>query len=86
MLLHQIIRGLGNLNFSRQPMGLHAAGHVDSVTPDIILKFLVADNSGDDRAGVDPDAKGGVAAFLFLLLVQEPVFLMNEISHQHEED
>jgi hypothetical protein len=43
--------------------------------PDIVLKFLVADNPGDDGAGIDPDSKEGVAAILFLLLVQECLHL-----------
>jgi hypothetical protein len=38
-------------------MGLHAAGDVDRVSPEVIAKFLDADNPSDHRAGVDANAQ-----------------------------
>ena len=43
------------LNLSNDAGGVHAAGHVDSIAPNIILRLLCPDHPSDDRSEVDPD-------------------------------
>src|SRR3990167_3972738 len=51
----QLVGGFGDLYNVGNSVLLHAAGHVDSVTPQVVTEFGAADNTGDDRAAIDAD-------------------------------
>src|SRR5688500_13210818 len=47
---------LGELDAPREAARFHTAGDVDGVAPDVVDKFLDADDAGHGGAGVDADA------------------------------
>src|SRR2546429_3731820 len=44
-----------DLDGAGQAVGLHAAGGIDGVAPEVVDELRPADDAGDDRAGVDAD-------------------------------
>src|SRR5215211_3101483 len=61
------VGAVGYLDAAGGPLGLHAAGGVDGVTPQVVDEPLRADDAGHHGAGVDADADrqwlaGGVGA------------------------
>src|SRR5947208_10875628 len=52
----QLVRALGDLDRPGQRVGLHAAGGVHRVAPEVVDELRPADDTGDDGAGGDPDA------------------------------
>src|SRR5258706_8152491 len=55
---------VGDLNTAGFTEALEAAGHVDSVSPQVVGKFLAANHAGHQGTGVDsnPDANGALVA------------------------
>ena len=43
------------LNFAHHTGRVHPTGHVDRVAPDVVLRFLGADDPGHDGPDVDAD-------------------------------
>src|SRR5476649_1331354 len=48
--------GVGHMDAPGHAVGFHPAGRVDRVAPQVVEKFALADDAGDDRAGADADA------------------------------
>src|SRR5207302_2306397 len=53
----ELVSCVGDLDPVRRALRLHPARDVDRVTPEVVQEPLPADDAGDDRARVDPDAQ-----------------------------
>ena len=72
------------LRVIRQPGGVHPAGHVDRVAPDVVLRLPGADDSGHDGADVDadPDREAVVGVVVDVLqLLPHPEDVLDELGH-----
>src|SRR5215216_3350304 len=52
-VLEPLVGPFGDLDAAGQPLGLHTAGGVDGVTPQVVAELGPADDAGHHRAGVD---------------------------------
>src|SRR5262249_25685532 len=57
LVIEQLLGRSRDLDPSRGPLRLHAAGSVYGVAPEVVEKPLPADHAGHDRSRVDPDPK-----------------------------
>lgn len=51
------LKQLSHLYFAEHPGALHPTGHIHAVSPDVVLRFLGADDASDHRPVVDPCVK-----------------------------
>src|SRR5262249_9442556 len=58
LLFDELVGRLGDLNTATVSVGLHAAGGVDRVTPEVVDKLSPPDDPGHDRTRINPDAEG----------------------------
>ena len=47
---------MSHLDLSYHPCGVHSAGNVHGITPDIVLGLLGSDDPGDNWSNVDSDS------------------------------
>src|SRR5205823_2804963 len=62
--LDQLVCRPCDLDHTVHAMGLHAAGHIHRVTPDVIFELAAADHARNQRAGVDADPETHAPAAL----------------------
>src|SRR5690606_7991171 len=55
-VLYERVGGRGDVDPPGVAVGLHAAGRIDGVAPEVVLEFLDANDPGDDGTRVDADA------------------------------
>ena len=70
--------GFGNLGQVSEAVGLHTAGDIDGIAPEIVDEFLTADNAGDD--GPDVDAHTQADGFAMKAFV-----IFNRLQHKERE-
>ena len=59
-----------DLYFPNDPGGVHPAGHIDGIAPDVILRLLGSDDPGHNGAHVDPDPDLEVVEGMFVDVVE----------------
>ncbi len=59
---------MGDLDLSGNAVGLHAAGHVHRVAPDIVVKFLPPNHASDHRTGTNTDTKAQLPSVVLILV------------------
>ena len=70
MSLFPIDLYVAHLYFPYHPGGVHPAGHIDGIAPDVILRLLGPDDPSHDGAHVDPDPDLEVVEGMFVDVVE----------------
>src|SRR5258708_28502677 len=61
LILDQLVSSTRHLNRAAHAMRLHPAGDIHCIAPHVVGKLAGADHSGNDRAGINPNAEAHLA-------------------------
>ena len=69
-MLEDIEHLLGNLSMVWEPRGIHPTRNIDSVPPDIVLRFPGSDNPGDHGTDIHSNPEHEVLVTVFVQVCQ----------------
>ena len=61
---------MSHLNLAYHPCGVHPAGDIHRVAPDIVLGLLGSDDAGDNRSNVNSDSDLEVVEGVFIHVIE----------------